>query len=97
MISRKFIVFGVGVEENQLCYIGYSMKSFDSQRESLISDLMENNEGIIDFLIKNPGRTKEVTLFEIESFISDVEAKESVSFWCEYYKTMGMDIISVKL
>jgi hypothetical protein len=93
--NADYHIFGVGVDSDDLRYIGWTQKSIDEAREraAILSDLVE--DGRLDPIhsMVEALQGDRISIFEIESVSSMKDATSSVMFWRTYYRALGLDVL----
>jgi hypothetical protein len=93
MDNVNYHVFGAGLSDNDLRYIGWTERAVDEERERIVSlpawravqDPAGGGSGLPD--------AGSVSIFEIESAMSIEEATNAVTYWCQYFRSLGLNII----
>lgn len=94
MENVNFRIFGLGLGSDDLRYIGWTQKSLNEEREQISASLVERGSCDVAHWVKDALCGGEISIFEIESMPSVEDAKDAVSFWCQYYRSLGLNVAS---
>lgn len=94
MTSALYHVFGIGINTGDFHYIGWTQKSLGEESEQIYSDLVENSRNDIAHWVKEIVQSDKINIFEIESVPSIEEARSSAKFWCQYFHSLGLDVVT---
>jgi hypothetical protein len=94
MNAANYHVFGLGSGADDLYYIGWTEKSPDIDREHIYTDLAGSARGDIARWVKHAIDSGKIDIFEIETAGSAEDAKDSALFWGEYYRWLGLDVVT---
>ncbi len=95
MKSAHYYIFGVGSGPDDLHYIGWTQKSLSEEKEQIFSNLADSSSHDIARWVKEALYCDKISIFEIETAPSMEDAKDSVMFWCQYYHSLGLDVVAV--
>ena len=93
MLSANYHIFGIGLGADDLHYIGWTQKSLSEQKEKIFCDLAESSTHDIAHWVEEALHCGKISIFEIESTRSMENAKDSAMFWCQYYRSLGLDVV----
>lgn len=94
MAGANYYIYGLGANSDDLHYIGWTEKSIGEQPDLIFSDLLKSSSNAIANWVKDAVHGGKISIFEIESAPSVEDAKDSAMFWCEYYRWLGLDVIT---
>lgn len=94
MSTANYHVFGLGSGTDDLYYIGWVDKSPDEDRLQIYSDLARGTRGDIAHWVRQAVDTGKIDIFEIETAASPEEAMDSAQFWCGYYRSLGLQVVT---
>lgn len=94
MSSADYHIFGVGLGTDDLHYIGWTQKSLSEEKEQIFSDMAGSKSHHIAHWVEQARDCGKISIFEIESARSMEDAKDSALFWCEYYRWLGLDVVT---
>jgi len=92
METANYHIYGMGLGDDDLRYIGWTCKSVDNEQEQICSDVTQNGRRDIAEWAKQALHCGKLSIFEIETAPSAESAKDSAMFWCEYYRWLGLDV-----
>jgi hypothetical protein len=92
--SIHYSIYGIGAGSDDLHYIGWTQKSLADDKEQIFSDLRERGSCDVSDWVARALRGGRIDIFEIESAPSPEAATDSVMFWCEYYRWLGLDVVT---
>ena len=90
----QYSIYGIGAGSDDLHYIGWTQKSLCNESAQIFSDLRESGSGDIASWVTQAVDGGKISIFEIESAPSKEDATDSVMFWCEYYRWLGLDVVT---
>jgi hypothetical protein len=93
MVNANYLIFGIGLGADDLHYIGWTQKSLSEQQE-IYSDLAESSSYHMACWIEAALRSGKISFFEIESVPSMKEAKNSAMSLCQYFCSLGLNVIT---
>jgi len=88
MANVNYHVFGVGFGTADLRYIGWTQKSLSEEEEQIVSDLVNSRGNNTE----NRVAGGKISIIEIESAPSVEDAEDSATFWCRYFRSLGLDV-----
>lgn len=91
MTNADYHIIGVGLNINDLRYIGWTRKPLEEQRSQVLSELIDKEGNRLSDLHNG----ENLSVFEIETVISEDIAQDSIQFWCQYYRSIGLEVASV--
>jgi hypothetical protein len=92
MANVNYHVFGIGSgTAEDLRYIGWTQKSLSEEKKQIVSDLVQSSCNCIRSWVGDGGA---ISIFEIESASSVEDAKDAATFWCRYFRSLGLDVIT---
>jgi hypothetical protein len=92
--SIQYSIYGIGAGSDDLHYIGWTQKSLSDEKDQIFSDLRERGSHDVSDWVAQAVHGGKISIFEIESAPSPDEATDSVMFWCEYYRWLGLDVVT---
>jgi hypothetical protein len=90
----QYSIYGIGAGSDDLHYIGWTDMPLADHKEQIVSDLRERGSDGVARWVSQAVSGGGVDIFEIESAPSPQDANDSVMFWCEYYRWLGMDVVT---
>lgn len=84
----------MGLNTGDLHYIGWTQKSLDEEIEQIYSDVAGSSNHDIAHWVEETVQCGKASIFEIESVLSMEDAKSSAKFWCQYFHSLGLDVIT---
>ena len=94
MTIAQYRIFGIGSDNDDLHYIGWTQRSLDEEKEQIFSEVAESGSMDIADWVKQARDGGQIDIFEIELAPSAEDARDSASFWCEYYRTLGINVVT---
>jgi hypothetical protein len=94
MSNAHYHIFGLGAGSDDLYYIGWMDKSPDHECREIYSDLADGSQGEISHWVRKAVDAGKIDIFEIETADSPEEARDSAQFWCDYYRSLGLQVVT---
>jgi hypothetical protein len=94
MSTANYHVFGLGAGTDDLYYIGWVDKSPDHEQEKIYSALADDSHGDIARWVRQAVDAGKIDIFEIETAGTPEEARDSAQFWCGYYRSLGLHVVT---
>lgn len=94
MKYSNFHIFGVGEDTSDLRYIGWTEKSINEEKENIFSELTQIRRRDVAHWVQEARNGRGLSIFEIETTSSADDARRSVIFWCRYYQSLGLDVVT---
>ena len=79
-----------------LHYIGRTQKSLGEERDEIFSDVAGSGDQDIAQWLEQALRTRQISLFEIESVPSAEDAKDCALCLCHYYRSLGLVVLTAR-
>jgi hypothetical protein len=92
--SVHYSIYGIGAGSDDLHYIGWTQKSLCEEKDQIFSDLRERGSHDVADWVAQAERGGKIDIFEIESAPSPQDAADSVMFWCECLRWLGLDVVT---
>lgn len=94
MNRADYHIFGLGLNEDNLHYVGWTRRSPVDEKEQIFTDLvMRSSDDVANWVAQALARGT-VSIFEFES-VESIEAACSVTdFFCRYFNSLGLDVVS---
>lgn len=83
-------VFGMGKGESDLHYIGWTTKPLNDA--DLVCSSLATPGNDVAHWIESARCHGQLSIFEIESVQSPEAANDSVAFWCQYFRSLGLNV-----
>lgn len=94
MADINYYIFGVGLTTDDLFYIGWTQRSPEKDKAKIISELVERGHNEIFIRLGGGACDERLSIFELETVGSVEDAADSATFWCQYYRSIGLDVIT---
>ncbi len=90
-----FHVFGIGMRADDLHYIGWTEKPVDGNAEEILAEVVTgSSDGGLAQWVDAARHGGQVSIFEIEPAPSREAARNAATFFCEYFRSLGLDVVT---
>src|ERR1700710_1936456 len=92
MAMESCRVFGAGRGANDLCFIGWTRRSLESETDQIFLDLVASNCPAVVRWMRSGVRRQEIDLFGIEPATSIQDAKCTAAILGRYFRSLGLEV-----
>jgi hypothetical protein len=93
--NTSFHVFGIGMRADDLHYIGWTGKPVDGNLEQILAEVVNGSgDGELPHWVDAARHGGQLSIFEIEPAASREAARSAASFFCEYFRSLGRDVVT---
>ena len=93
--NLSFHIFGIGMRADDLHYVGWTEKPVDGNLEQILAEVVTGSgDGKLAQWVDAARHGGQLSIFEIELAPSREAARSAASFFCEYFRSLGLDVVT---
>lgn len=92
MTNAIYHVFGLGLGNDDIRYVGWTQRSVDEEEDQIVSDLVNSGLDDVARWVGEAADGARISVFEIESAPSIEDARNCAIYWCQCLDWLGLHV-----